>query len=247
MSTVTIERDMEQKAIEKSGGLKELLVIEAVTKHYNTKSAGFLALKGLDLTVNEGEFVSITGESGSGKSTLLSIIGGIAPPTEGRVVVDGIDVYSLPLERQADFRREYIGFVFQQFHLMPYLTALENVMLPLVVTETPVSERRGLALESLGRVGLGDKAQNLPSELSGGQQQRVAVARALVNSPPIILADEPTGNLDTRTGEDVFGLFRELNEAGETVIIVTHNPELSSRTERSVRLRDGLIEEDTIR
>ncbi len=244
MATATIHEDMKTGKPQDMTAEDTLLSIEGVTKHYNTKSTGFLALKGVDISVEKGEFLAITGESGSGKSTLLSILGGIAPPTEGRIVVDGIDIYALPIESQADFRREYIGFVFQQFHLMPYLSALENVMLPLTITKRTDSEMREMALDSLERVGLSDKAANLPSELSGGQQQRVAIARALVNAPPIILADEPTGNLDTKTGADVFDLFEGLNRAGETVIIVTHNPELSSRTGRTVRLLDGLVESD---
>ena len=244
MTTATIHEDMKTGEAQDMTAEDTLLSIEGVTKHYNTKSTGFLALKGVDISVEKGEFLAITGESGSGKSTLLSILGGIAPPTEGRIVVDGIDIYDLPIESQADFRREYIGFVFQQFHLMPYLSAIENVMLPLTITGRTDREMREMARTSLERVGLGDKAANLPSELSGGQQQRVAVARALVNAPPIILADEPTGNLDTKTGQDVFDLFRDLNEAGETVILVTHNTELASRTRRTVRLCDGLVESD---
>ena len=241
MTTATI--DKEKNKTDKADEMQEdtLLSVEGVIKRYSTRSTEFLALKGIDITVGEGEFVAITGESGSGKSTLLSILGGIAPPTEGRIVVDGIDVYSLPIESQADFRREYIGFVFQQFHLMPYLSALENVMLPLSITKRSNSEMKNMAMDSLERVGLSDKANNLPSELSGGQQQRVAIARALVNAPPIILADEPTGNLDTKTGEDVFNLFEELNNAGETVILVTHNQKLAKRTERTISLMDGLI------
>ena len=246
MTTATIQEDMKTGETQDMTAEDTLLKIEGVTKHYNTRSTGFLALRGVDISVEKGEFLAITGESGSGKSTLLSILGGIAPPTEGRIVVDGIDIYALPIESQADFRREYIGFVFQQFHLMPYLSALENVMLPLTITKRASSEMREMAHESLQRVGLSEKAANLPSELSGGQQQRVAVARALVNAPPIILADEPTGNLDTKTGQDVFGLFEQLNRAGETVIIVTHNPELASRTRRTVRLCDGLVESDII-
>ncbi|MCK4910096.1 MAG: ABC transporter ATP-binding protein [Thermodesulfovibrionales bacterium] len=244
MATATIHEDMKTGKPQDMTAEDTLLSIEGVTKHYNTKSTGFLALKGVDISVEKGEFLAITGESGSGKSTLLSILGGIAPPTEGRIVVDGIDIYALPIESQADFRREYIGFVFQQFHLMPYLSAIENVMLPLTITGRTDREMREMARTSLERVGLGDKAANLPSELSGGQQQRVAVARALVNAPPIILADEPTGNLDTKTGQDVFNLFQDLNEAGETVILVTHNTELASRTRRTVRLCDGLVESD---
>ncbi len=244
MTTAIKHENMKTEETQDNIAENILLRVKGVTKHYNTGSTGFLALGGVDISVEHGEFLAITGESGSGKSTLLSILGGIAPPTEGRIVVDGIDIYSLPIESQADFRREYIGFVFQQFHLMPYLSALENVMLPLTITKRSGLEMREMSILSLERVGLSDKAANLPSELSGGQQQRVAIARALVNAPPIILADEPTGNLDTKTGQDVFNLFQELNQAGETVILVTHNTELASRTERTVRLLDGLVESD---
>lgn len=216
-----------------------LVQLHSVRKVYNTNGTAFEALKGVGLGIREGDFVSITGESGSGKSTLLSILGGIAPPTSGDVLVDKIPIYDLPVERLADFRREYIGFVFQQFHLIPYLSARENVMLPLCITGE--EEMEALADESLARVGLSGKARRLPSELSGGEQQRVAIARALVNEPPIILADEPTGNLDTRTGEEIFKLFKELNKAGQTVIIVTHNPELAKRTGVTIRLQDGTV------
>ena len=204
------------------------------------------ALKGVDINIGNGQLVSITGESGSGKTTLLSIIGAISAPDEGSLVIDDIDVYGLSYERAADFRREYIGFVFQQFHLIPYLTALENIMLPLVTIKMPTARKHEMAMEALKRVGLPDKSRRLPSELSGGEQQRIAVARALVNEPPIVLADEPTGNLDTKTGNEIFSLFEELNRAGQTVIIVTHNPGLASRTARTIKLSDGLIESDTI-
>jgi len=216
-----------------------LVDIHSVKKVYNTNGTSFEALKGVGIGVREGDFVSITGESGSGKSTLLSILGGIAPPTSGQVLIDKIPIYELPSEKLADFRREYIGFVFQQFHLIPYLTAVENVMLPLCITGDRGMKDRALA--SLERVGLAAKSSRLPSELSGGEQQRVAIARALVNEPPIILADEPTGNLDTKTGEEIFHLFKELNHAGETVIIVTHNPDLAKRTGVTVKMQDGTV------
>jgi putative ABC transport system ATP-binding protein len=217
-----------------------LMSLTDIRKTFSTDGTAVEALRGLDLEVREGEFLSITGESGSGKSTLLSILGGITPPTSGLISVDDIDIYALPIEQLADFRREYIGFVFQQFHLIPYLTAAENVMLPFCVTGR--KDMKDLALGALERVGLGHKADRLPSQLSGGEQQRVAVARALVNEPPIILADEPTGNLDTKTGSEIFGLFEELNRAGETIILVTHNLDLAERTHRMVRMKDGLIE-----
>jgi putative ABC transport system ATP-binding protein len=216
-----------------------LVNLHQVKKVYNSNGTAFEALKGVGLGIRDGDFVSITGESGSGKSTLLSILGGIAPPTSGEVLVDKIPIYDLPVEKLADFRREYIGFVFQQFHLIPYLSAVENVMLPLCISGEKKMEE--LALNSLERVGLRDKARRLPSELSGGEQQRVAIARALVNEPPIILADEPTGNLDTKTGEEIFHLFKELHHSGETVIIVTHNPELARRTGVTIKMQDGSV------
>lgn len=230
---------MTENKPEEKESMTPLVSIRGVRKTFNSNGAAFEALKGVDLEIYEGDFVAITGESGSGKSTLLSILGGIAPPTEGEILVDTIPIYELHTERLADFRREYIGFVFQQFHLIPYLSAIENVMLPLAVTSG--SGKREAAMESLAHVGLDSKAHRLPSELSGGEQQRVAVARALVNEPPIILADEPTGNLDTRTGEEIFSLFGQLNQEGQTVIIVTHNPALSARTRKTINLTDGIV------
>ncbi|GAB4387467.1 MAG: ABC transporter ATP-binding protein [Thermodesulfovibrionales bacterium] len=220
------------------GPNEALIRLRAVRKVFRSGGASFEALREVDLEIESGDFVAITGESGSGKSTLLSVLGGIAPPDGGSVAVDGIDVYGLSIERLADFRREYIGFVFQQFHLIPYLTALENVMLPLSIV--PGRGKAEMAAEVLGKVGLAGKARSLPSQLSGGEQQRVAIARALVNNPPLILADEPTGNLDTRTGEEIFGLFQALNMEGRTVVMVTHNPLLAARARRVVEMKDGL-------
>jgi putative ABC transport system ATP-binding protein len=230
---------MENENVDSTG----LVTITAARKVFSSNGVSVEALRGVDINIKEGELVAITGESGSGKTTLLSILGGIAPPTMGSVIVDSIPIYELPIEKLADFRREYIGFVFQQFHLIPYLTAVENVMLPLTITDT--RGKKGLALGALGRVGLEEKAGRLPSQLSGGEQQRVAIARALVNEPPIVLADEPTGNLDTKTGEEVFSLLAELNRAGQTVIIVTHNPELAIKTHRVIKMKDGCIHSDS--
>ncbi len=202
------------------------------------------ALKGIDLALEEGTFLGVMGHSGSGKSTFLSILGGLCHPTKGTVRVDGIDLYRLPGERLADFRREYLGFVFQSFNLVPYLTALENIMLPLSVKRMPAAEKRERALEVLARVGLAQRAQHLPSQLSGGEQERVAIARALVNEPPLVLADEPTGSLDTATAAEVMQLLAELNGEGLTMVMVTHNPENREFFHRTVYLRDGALADE---
>ena len=219
------------------------IIIENVTKAYqpNGASSRTTVLRGISTEIEEGEFVALMGPSGSGKTTLLSIIGAMSQPTDGRVIIDEVDVYDLSEERRADFRREYLGFVFQQHHLLPYLTALENVMLPLVITKLNVKEKRMKAQTALERVGLGDKFDRLPSQLSGGEQGRVAIARALVNEPPLILADEPTGNLDSRTGDELISLLRSLNEQGQTILMVTHNPEAAAATHRVLEIHDGLM------
>lgn len=219
-----------------------MIEISGVRKKFNTNGASFEALKGVDLFIEKGEFASITGPSGSGKSTLLCILGGITHPTEGTVMIDTIPVHDLSVERLSDFRREYIGFVFQQFHLIPYLSTVENVMLPLSITGLKDGEQLEMAMDCLESVGLKDKARSIPSQLSGGEQQRVAIARAIVNKPPIVIADEPTGNLDTATGEEILGLFCRLNEKGHTVLIVTHDPKIASKTRRIIGLKDGLIQ-----
>jgi len=216
-----------------------LISVQAVAKSY--QNGGVLALGGIDLTVDAGEFVALMGRSGSGKSTLLSILGAMTPPTGGRVLVDGIDVYALDVERRADFRREYLGFVFQHLHLMPYLTALGNVMLPLAAAGMRNAEQETLARDALAAVGLGSKALRLPRELSGGEQQRVAIARALVNKPPLILADEPTGCLDTKTGREVMEILLGLKARGLTIFMVTHDAASAATADRIVRLADGRL------
>jgi len=224
----------------------DFIRLERVGKTYAAAAGSPPALAGVDLLVAEGEFVALMGPSGSGKSTLLTILGAMNEPTSGRVVVDGIDVYGLADEKRADFRHEYLGFVFQQQHLLPYLSAVENVELPLAVARMPSREKRRRALAALERVGLGGKEHRLPSELSGGEQARVAIARAVANEPPLLLADEPTGNLDSATGHAVMDMLAELNRAGQTVVVVTHDESIAARARRVVRLLDGHVVEDTL-
>jgi len=218
--------------------------IRGLKKHYDGDADCVAALKGVDLDVEEGSFIGVMGPSGSGKSTFLSLLGGLCRPSAGEVRIDGIDLYALGAEKLADFRREYLGFVFQSFNLIPYLTALENVMLPLAVKKMPAAAKRETALHVLQRVGLAARASHLPSQLSGGEQERVAIARALVNAPPLILADEPTGSLDTATSGEIMALLAELNGEGQTILMVTHNPENRVWFQRVVTLRDGLVAAD---
>ena len=219
-----------------------LIEIKKLDKTYESGDEHVRALTDVNLDIERGEFISVMGPSGSGKSTLLTILGGLSHPTQGDVVVDEIPIYKLPLEKQADFRREYLGFIFQSFQLIPYLTVLENVMLPLSITEKSNQEQLQMAGEILERMGLKGKGKRLPDQLSGGEQERVAIARALVNSPPILMADEPTGNLDSKTGKEIIELFKSLNEGGQTIIMVTHNPENTVFSTRNIFLRDGRVE-----
>ena len=181
------------------------------------------------------------GESGSGKSTLLSIMGGLNTPTSGTYIVDGTDVYGLGTDQRADFRREFIGFVFQSFQLLPYLSLVENTMLPLATRSISRRQKRDMALEALARVDLSDKASRLPGQISGGEQERAAVARAVVNQPPLLLADEPTGNLDSKTSHELMDLLTELNEGGMTIVMVTHSPESANFARRILKVRDGRL------
>ena len=216
--------------------------LQNIKKIYNGNGAVTVhALREVNLSIESGEFVAVMGPSGSGKSTLLTILGGLSHPSEGRAVIDEIDLYSLPGERLADFRSEYLGFVFQSFQLIPYLTALENITLPLAITEVTHREQRERAEALIDRVGLKDRMHRLPDQLSGGEQERVAIARALINDPAVILADEPTGNLDSRTGSEILDLFEELNDEGRTIIMVTHSQESAKRAGRIVTLQDGQI------
>ncbi|MEW5921358.1 MAG: ABC transporter ATP-binding protein [Bacillota bacterium] len=219
-----------------------LINVENVTKKYQSAEEEVWALRGVSLDVCRGEFLAIMGHSGSGKSTLLSVLGGLIPPSSGVVIIDDLDIYALSAERRADFRREYLGFVFQQFQLIPYLTALENVMLPLVTINWSSRHKREKAGEALQRVGLGRKINRLPHQLSVGEQERVAIARAIVNDPPLILADEPTGSLDTLTGNDIIDLFQKLNADGLTILMVTHNRDNMHHVSRAVFIQDGRVE-----
>lgn len=215
--------------------------VRNVEKKYVDASGDIYALRRVSFELEEGEFLMVMGPSGSGKSTLLSVIAGINRPTAGQVVIDGIDIYALPANRLANFRRLYSGFVFQEYHLIPYLSALENVMIPLLIDEKPAAARKKAA-EALEMVGLGDKLRRLPQELSGGERARVGIARALVVDPEIILADEPTGNLDTETGAEVMEIFSRINRTGKTILMVTHNPELVRYGSSLLKIRDGRIE-----
>ena len=218
-----------------------LIEISNLKKSYMCGDETVEALRGVDIKIERGEFVTIMGQSGSGKSTLLSILGGMSHPSEGEVEIAATRLYGLPGEALADFRARHLGFIFQSFHLIPYLTARENVMLPLAIAPMKNSEKRRRAGDALAKVGLGAKLDRLPNQLSGGEQERVAIARAIVNNPQIILADEPTGNLDSHTSDEVMAFFRELNQSGQTIVMVTHNPGNSAYSDRNIFLRDGVV------
>lgn len=214
-----------------------MIEIENLVKTYHMGKIEVPALRGVDLTIDRGEFVSLMGPSGSGKSTLLNQIGLLDSPTAGKIVIDGVDVSSLNENERADFRLKKLGFVFQFFSLLMELNALENVALPMIMDKRKYD--RAFALLEL--VGIGDRSAHLPSELSGGQQQRVAIARALANEPAILLADEPTANLDTESSHQIVELFRELNDQGQTIIMVTHEPELGEKADRIIKIKDGKV------
>lgn len=219
-----------------------LIKLSEIEKKYSDGTGEVCALKKVSISIDSGDFIAVTGPSGSGKSTLLTILGVLNPPSCGKLYIDKIDVYSLSGDRQADFRQTYIGFVFQDLYLIPYLTALENVMLPLTISLYPRKEQKEMAKEVLQKVGLGDKFhRRLPGKLSGGEKSRVAIARALVNNPKIILADEPTGSLDSETGNEIMNLFQSLNDDGITVIIVTHNNENKKYAKRNFEVKDGRL------
>jgi putative ABC transport system ATP-binding protein len=226
---------------------RPLIHLENITKVYDSGENEVQALRGVDAGIDGGDFVSIIGPSGSGKSTLMHILGCLDSPTSGEYWLDGEDVASLSARALARIRNQKIGFVFQTFNLLPRATILKNVELPLLYAGLRSGERRERALEALKRVGLDKRAKHRPNELSGGQRQRVAIARALVNNPSLILADEPTGNLDTKTGSDIINIFEELSASGQTIVIVTHDPAIAARTRRRIKIVDGVIVDgDTI-
>lgn len=221
--------------------------VEGVTKVYQMGRTAVHALRGVDLSVDRGEMVAIMGASGSGKSTLMNIIGCLDAPTSGRYFLDGVRVDGLSRNELADLRNQKLGFVFQGFNLLPRTSALENVELPLLYDRSGRwRDTRALAAEALKRVGLGERLDHHPSELSGGQQQRVAIARAIVTQPTVLLADEPTGNLDSRTSIEIMALFQELNDQGITILLVTHEPDIASYAKRIVEVRDGRIRRDEV-
>lgn len=233
-------------AAETTGTPTPVIDLAGARKTYRTGSVEFEALRGVDLTIEPGEYVAIVGPSGSGKSTLMNVLGCLDVLTSGSYRLAGEDVEELDEVELAQVRNRRVGFVFQQFHLLPSLSALRNVELPLTYRDTPASERRARAVTALERVGLGDKLDNRPGELSGGQQQRVAVARALVGEPDLLLADEPTGNLDSTSTREVLGLLDELHAQGRTVVLITHEQEVAARARRTVRVRDGLVVADEV-
>ena len=217
--------------------------IEAINvrKEFGENNSKIVAVDSIDLSIEQGEFISIMGESGSGKSTLLSMLGGLLSPTSGFIKIEGIDIYSLKRNKLADFRREFMGFIFQSFQLVPYLNVIENVQLPLAVTHHSEKEKKKLALSALERIGLKDKCFRLPSQISGGEQERVAIARAVVNDPPILFADEPTGNLDSRNSAGVMNLLMKLNSEGQTIVMVTHSRTNAEYAHRIVEVADGRL------
>ena len=223
-----------------------MINVDSVHKSYNLGETTVHALRGVTFSIEKGEFVSIMGPSGSGKSTLMNIVGCLDTPSEGTYLLNQRDVGQLDEEQLAGIRNQEIGFIFQQFHLLPRSTALENVALPLKYASVQRAEQLFRAEEVLNKVGLSDRLSHKPTELSGGEQQRVAIARALVNSPSILFADEPTGNLDSKTGKEVLEIFKELNEKGQTIVVITHENDIAKQSQRTITIKDGEIESDSI-
>ena len=214
-----------------------------VVKEFGNGDARVAAVQGIDLSIEQAGFISIMGESGAGKSTLLSMLGGLLSPSRGEILIEDINIYALKRDKLADFRREFMGFIFQSFQLVPYLNVVENVQLPLAVTHHSQANKKALAMSALERVGLQDKGHRLPNQLSGGEQERVAIARAVVNEPPILFADEPTGNLDSRNSADVMNLLKTLNADGQTIVMVTHSRHNAEYADRIIEVADGRLKE----
>ena len=221
---------------------QNIIYMKQLRKTYTTGAVSFDALKGIDVRVDRGEFIAVVGPSGSGKSTLMNIVGCLDVPTSGIYKLEDRLVNTLSSNDLADIRNKKIGFVFQAFNLLPYATAFENIEVPLLFARVSGRQRRSRVLELLARVGLADKANNKPTEMSGGEMQRVAIARALANEPDIILADEPTGNLDTKSGAAIVEMFKELWQSGKTILIITHDMSIAHQAERIIRLKDGLVD-----
>jgi len=224
---------------------KNIIKIRNIIRDFELGQEIVHVLKGIDLDIEKGEYVAIMGPSGSGKSTLMNLIGCLDTPTAGTYILNGKDVSQMSDDELAEIRNKEIGFVFQTFNLLPRITALDNVALPMVYAGASKKDRTERAIKVLNDVGLSDRMDHRPNQLSGGQRQRVAVGRALVNKPSIILADEPTGNLDSKTGVEIMNLFEEIHKAGNTIIVVTHEEEIADHAQRIIRLRDGMIESDT--
>jgi putative ABC transport system ATP-binding protein len=219
------------------------ITVNKVVKEFGVGDAKVVAVQGIDLSIEQAGFISIMGESGAGKSTLLSMLGGLLSPSRGEILIEDINIYALKRDKLADFRREFMGFIFQSFQLVPYLNVVENVQLPLAVTHHSQANKKALAMSALEKVGLQDKGHRLPNQLSGGEQERVAIARAVVNEPPILFADEPTGNLDSRNSADVMNLLKRLNADGQTIVMVTHSRHNAEYADRIIEVADGRLKE----